>query len=114
MIQSFPFFYLSVEAASLDGRAHDVQVYAEISGGMCYSRLSPALLPLIVLPTGLLSIDPNTAIKGVQYSTNETLIQRVQFIEPRKYVEVAQQAQDGEAYIAMATVSVVTSETPNA
>ncbi|KAI0829799.1 hypothetical protein BC628DRAFT_1314099 [Trametes gibbosa] len=79
---SFPFFYVSVEAASLDGRPHDIQVYSEIAGGW-------------------LSINGNTETRGIQYKTNTTLIESVQFMQPQRYVEYSQQAQDGEAYIAM-------------
>lgn len=33
--QSLVFSYLNVEVSSLDGRDHDVQVYADISAGWC-------------------------------------------------------------------------------
>ena len=33
--QSMPFSYVSVEASSLDGKAHSVQFYSDISTGKC-------------------------------------------------------------------------------
>ena len=34
VLQSLPFSFVSVEASSLDGQPHDVQVYSDISAGM--------------------------------------------------------------------------------
>lgn len=38
--QSLIFSYLNVEVSSLDGREHDVQIYADISAGGCFALLS--------------------------------------------------------------------------
>lgn len=38
--QSMPFSYLSLEATSNDGQAHNVQVYSDISGGNVMFRFN--------------------------------------------------------------------------
>ncbi|KAL1942377.1 hypothetical protein VTO73DRAFT_5979 [Trametes versicolor] len=82
VVQSFPFSYVSVETTSMDGHAHEVQVYSEISGGW-------------------LSGDQDSTIQWIEYSTANTVIHNVQLQSPQKYVEINQQAQDGQAYFAM-------------
>ncbi|KAI0633572.1 hypothetical protein C8Q77DRAFT_1217931 [Trametes polyzona] len=84
VLQSFPFSYVSVEASSMDGQAHDVQVYAEISGGW-------------------LSADWNKVVRWTHYSTQSSVVHNIQLDTPHKYVEVNQQAQDGGGFLAMST-----------
>ncbi|KAL1942376.1 hypothetical protein VTO73DRAFT_5978 [Trametes versicolor] len=63
-----------------------IEVYSEIAGGW-------------------LSCDYDSTIQWMEYSTGgklNTVIHNVQLQSPQKYVEINQQAQDGEAYIAMA------------
>ena len=36
--QSLPLSYLSVSVQSTDGKSHNVQLYADISAGLCHSR----------------------------------------------------------------------------
>jgi hypothetical protein len=43
--QSIPFSYMAFTASSLDGASHAVQVYSDVSGGMCHRTPKPAILP---------------------------------------------------------------------
>jgi hypothetical protein len=43
--QSIPFSYMAFTASSLDGAAHSVQVYSDVSGGTCKRPPKPVVSP---------------------------------------------------------------------
>jgi hypothetical protein len=43
--QSIPFTYMAFSASSLDGAAHAVQVYSDVSGGTCNRSPKPVVSP---------------------------------------------------------------------
>ncbi|RPD75342.1 hypothetical protein L226DRAFT_534905 [Lentinus tigrinus ALCF2SS1-7] len=82
--QSFPFSYLSIEAASLDGASHSVQVYSDISGEW-------------------LSGNRSSPISWRNTQTGSSIFHELELQTPTPNVEIANQAQDGKAYYAMAS-----------
>lgn len=60
---------------------------------------------LLTLRIGWLSGDQDSTIQWIEYTTANTVIHNVQLQSPQKYVEINQQAQDGQAYFAMTSVS---------
>lgn len=60
---------------------------------------------LLTLRIGWLSGDQDSTIQWIEYSTANTVIHNVQLQSPQKYVEINQQAQDGQAYFVMTSVS---------
>ncbi|KAI0705088.1 hypothetical protein C8T65DRAFT_577862 [Cerioporus squamosus] len=82
--QSFPFSYLSIEAASLDGASHSVQVYSDISGEW-------------------LSGNRSSPISWRNTNTGSSIFHEIELQTPTANVEIANQAQDGKAYYGMAS-----------
>ncbi|KAI0633571.1 DUF1793-domain-containing protein [Trametes polyzona] len=84
VLQSLPFSYVSVEANSLDGQEHDVQVYSDISAEW-------------------LSGDRSSEVTWSQSQSGGSTYHEIQLTSPEPGVELQdQQAQDGVAYYAMA------------
>ncbi|KAI0335016.1 DUF1793-domain-containing protein [Cubamyces sp. BRFM 1775] len=83
VLQSLPFSYVSVEASSLDGQPHDVQVYSDISAEW-------------------LSGDRSSPVRWSQHSTGQSIYHEIDLQSPQQGVEINHQAQDGIAYYAMA------------
>ncbi|KAI0370619.1 DUF1793-domain-containing protein [Pilatotrama ljubarskyi] len=85
VLQSLPFSFVSVEANSLDGQVHDVQVYSDITAEW-------------------LSGDRASSVATwSQHTSNGSIYHRAQLQIPEKgVVGTNQQAQDGTAYYAMA------------
>ncbi|KAI0368349.1 hypothetical protein BV20DRAFT_471147 [Pilatotrama ljubarskyi] len=83
VLQSLPFSYISVEATSMDGQSHDVQVYAEITGEW-------------------LSDDWSRSIQWNHDVTNKGIILNARLESPQSFTDINQQARDGVAYIATA------------
>lgn len=105
VLQSFPFSYVYIDTTSLDGRAHQVQVYSELTGGMLpfVNHLTTWQLTFCI---EWLSDDwYGSAIRWNQYST-KSAVAHIQLENPQKYAEYNLQARDGEAYFAMASVSL--------
>ncbi|RPD75338.1 DUF1793-domain-containing protein [Lentinus tigrinus ALCF2SS1-7] len=97
--QSIPFSYVSVEAQSLDGAAHDVQMYSDIS-----SELVTGIRP-----------DGNAGLHGdpVSWQSNSTAQTFYHETQPetlQQYSEYTQQAEDGRGYYAMALSANITSQ----
>ncbi|KAI0744211.1 hypothetical protein C8Q80DRAFT_1220875 [Daedaleopsis nitida] len=84
--QSLPFSYVSIEASSADGSAHDVQVYADISAEW-------------------LSGDRTSNVKWTTQSTGSSIIHEIELQTPQANKEINHQASDGKMYHAMASVS---------
>ncbi|KAH9892777.1 DUF1793-domain-containing protein [Cubamyces lactineus] len=89
VLQSLPFSYVSVEASSLDGQPHDVQVYSDISAEW-------------------LSGDRSSLVRWSQHSTEHSIYHEINLQSPQQGVEINHQAQDGIAYYAMANRSGLT------
>ncbi|RPD54725.1 hypothetical protein L226DRAFT_560384 [Lentinus tigrinus ALCF2SS1-7] len=87
--QSIPFSYVSVEAQSLDGAAHDVQVYSDISSELVTG----------IRPSGGNGGDP---VSWQSNRTAQALYHETEPVTLRQYTEVSNQAQDGRGYYAMA------------
>ncbi|EIW62884.1 DUF1793-domain-containing protein [Trametes versicolor FP-101664 SS1] len=86
VLQSLPFSYVSVEATSLDGQSHDVQIYSDISAEWLSGNRAGSTV----------TWSQNTASGG-------SIFLEVQLQSPQSFNEVGdQQAQDGTAYYAMA------------
>lgn len=67
---------------------------------------APRVRFITVLRIAWLSGDQDSTIQWIEYSTaGNTVIHNVQLQSPQKYVEINQQAQDGQAYFAMTSVS---------
>ncbi|KAI0759822.1 DUF1793-domain-containing protein [Trametes elegans] len=84
VLQSLPFSYVSVEANSLDGQTHSVQVYSDISAEW-------------------LSGDRSSLVKWSQQNSGGSLYHKIELQSPQRGVEIAHQAQDGIAYYGMAS-----------
>ncbi|KAJ8483513.1 hypothetical protein ONZ51_g4651 [Trametes cubensis] len=89
VLQSLPFSYVSVEASSLDGQPHDVQMYSDISAEW-------------------LSGDRSSPVRWSQHSTGRSIYHEIDLQFPQRGVEIRDQAQDGIAYYAMANRSGLT------
>ncbi|KAI0353838.1 DUF1793-domain-containing protein [Trametes cingulata] len=90
VLQSLPFSYVSVEASSLDGQVHDVQVYSDISAEW-------------------LSGDrENSVVTWSQHASSGSTYHQLQLQSPEQDVEIDHQAQDGIGYYAMAARSGMT------
>ncbi|TFK80596.1 hypothetical protein K466DRAFT_636552 [Polyporus arcularius HHB13444] len=87
--QSTPFSYVSVEARSLDGAAHAIQMYSDIT-----SELVSGYRPTNGQAGNPVSWSNTLTAQSLYHETQPELIQR--------YTESTQQAQDGRAYYAMA------------
>ncbi|KAI0354924.1 hypothetical protein OH77DRAFT_1425524 [Trametes cingulata] len=89
VLQSLPFSYVSLEIDASDGLAHDVQVYMDITAEwVSGNRTSP--------------------VRWDQHSTSDSTILEVELQHPEANTEINGQAQDGKAYLAMATRPGVT------
>ncbi|KAI0325215.1 DUF1793-domain-containing protein [Cubamyces sp. BRFM 1775] len=82
VLQSLPFSYISVEASTLDGRSHAVQVYSDINEEW-------------------LTDDLSRAVRWTQHSTGNSIYHQFQLQSPQNNVEINDQSQDGIAYYAM-------------
>ncbi|KAL1944830.1 hypothetical protein VTO73DRAFT_2450 [Trametes versicolor] len=83
VLQSLPFSYVSIVASTLDGQAHDVQVYSDISAEWVSGNRASQVL-------------------WNQQSSRESMYHEIVLQFPETNVElVNQQAQDGTAYYAM-------------
>ncbi|TBU41779.1 hypothetical protein BD309DRAFT_964560 [Dichomitus squalens] len=80
--QSIPFSYISVEAQSLDGNSHAVQLYSDISAEW-------------------LSGNRSSPVQWSNNNTGNTLFHEIELQQPQQDVEINHQAQDGKAYYAM-------------
>ncbi|THV01317.1 hypothetical protein K435DRAFT_853871 [Dendrothele bispora CBS 962.96] len=81
--QSLPFMYLSLDAQSLDGQEHDVQIYSDISAEwVTGDRVNS-------------TVQWNTTL------TSSTIFHRGYLQNPQSMVEVNNQAQDATVYYAM-------------
>ncbi|KAI0665950.1 hypothetical protein C8Q78DRAFT_985276 [Trametes maxima] len=84
VLQSLPFSYLTVEVSSLDGKAHDVQLYSDISAEW-------------------LSGDRSSQVRwGSHNTTRGNTYHEIYLQSPVRGAENDFQAQDGKAYYAMA------------
>ncbi|TFK92712.1 hypothetical protein K466DRAFT_581623 [Polyporus arcularius HHB13444] len=88
--QSIPFSYISVEAQSLDGATHHIQMYSDIT-----SEFITGIRPLAVGQGG-------APVKWQNNRTAQTLYHETEPEILQQYTEVAEQAQDGRGYYAMA------------
>ncbi|KAI0665951.1 hypothetical protein C8Q78DRAFT_1062280 [Trametes maxima] len=84
VLQSLPFSYVSVEANSLDGQAHSVQVYSDISAEWQ-------------------SGDRSSQVRWSQHTTGGSIYHEIDLQNPVRDAEINHQAQDGITYFAMAT-----------
>ncbi|KAH9063193.1 hypothetical protein EDB87DRAFT_1558504 [Lactarius vividus] len=87
--QSIPFSYLALSASSLDGAAHNVQVYSDISGEWN-------------------SGDRSHVIRWSATSTNDVVYHTVNLQNPVVFDEIRNQAEWGSAYYAMKSTNNVT------
>ncbi|RPD76749.1 hypothetical protein L226DRAFT_611194 [Lentinus tigrinus ALCF2SS1-7] len=85
--QSTPFSYISVEAQSLDGAAHLVQFYTELS-----SEFVTGIRPQGDQGGGLVSWQSSRTATSIYHQTEPE--------QPQPYAEVADQAEDGKGYLA--------------
>ncbi|KAL1946009.1 hypothetical protein VTO73DRAFT_2011 [Trametes versicolor] len=83
VLQSLPFSYVSVDASSLDGQSHDVQLYSDITSDWA---------------TG----DRVRDVQWSQHATAGSIYHQVSLIDLQPGEENNQQAQDGVAYYGMA------------
>ncbi|KAI0367422.1 DUF1793-domain-containing protein [Pilatotrama ljubarskyi] len=84
ILQSLPFSYVSVEARSLDGESHDVQMYS----GITAEWLSGDRV--------------HSVVTWSQHTSSASTYHQVRLQSPEQDVEINHQAQDGIAYYAMA------------
>ncbi|KAI0958924.1 hypothetical protein AcV7_004605 [Taiwanofungus camphoratus] len=91
--QSIPFSYLALEATSNDGKAHDVQVYSDISAEWMSGNRS-ALVNWTTIATD-----------------SSALYHKIQLQSPEPFTEILDQAEDGTAYFAMASTPDMTWQT---
>ncbi|KAH9942459.1 uncharacterized protein BXZ73DRAFT_88030 [Epithele typhae] len=82
--QSMPFSYVAVDAVSTDGNAHSVQVYCDISAEWVSGNRS-------------------SLVKWNNQITASSVFHQIELQDPQANVENSNQAQDGTAYIAMAS-----------
>ncbi|KAN0136895.1 protein of unknown function (DUF1793) domain containing protein [Lactarius tabidus] len=87
--QSIPFSYLALSAKSLDGAAHNVQAYSDISGEWN-------------------SGNRNQVIDWDTTSTSNAIIHRVRLQNPVLFEEISNQAEWGSVYYAMGSANNVT------
>ncbi|KAI9433022.1 hypothetical protein H4582DRAFT_2188478 [Lactarius indigo] len=87
--QSIPFSYLALSAKSLDGAAHNVQVYSDISGEWS-------------------SGDRGHVIRWSATSTSDLVYHTVNLQSPAVFNEIRNQAEWGSAYYAMKSANNVT------
>ncbi|KAH9171799.1 hypothetical protein EDB89DRAFT_2175033, partial [Lactarius sanguifluus] len=87
--QSIPFSYLALSASSLDGAAHNVQVYSDISGEWN-------------------SGDRSHVIRWSATSTSDVVYHTVNLQNPVVFNEIRNQAEWGSAYYAMKGANNVT------
>ncbi|KAJ3859446.1 hypothetical protein EV359DRAFT_50833 [Lentinula novae-zelandiae] len=90
--QSLPFIYLSLEAESIDGQAHDVQVYSDISAEWISGN------------RGLVATWQTT-------QTDSSVYHRAQLQSPEYMTEINNIAEDSTVYYSMQTVTEVTYQT---
>ncbi|KAJ3894274.1 hypothetical protein GG344DRAFT_41334 [Lentinula edodes] len=90
--QSLPFIYLSLEAESIDGQAHDVQVYSDISAEWISGN------------RGLVATWQTT-------QTDSSVYHRAQLQSPEYMTEINNIAEDSTVYYSMQTVTQVTYQT---
>ena len=105
VLQSLPFSFVSVEASSLDGQPHDVQVYSDISAGMSYVVCEFSTATDRDKRIEWLSGDRSSPVRWSQHSTEQSIYHEIDLQFPQQGVEINHQAQDGIAYYAMANVS---------
>lgn len=103
--QSLPFIYLSLEATSIDGQSHDVQVYSDISAGACVCQTSfeiecPISYPFAEWISG--NRANNATWKTTQTSTS--VFHQAQLQSPQPMVEINNIAEDQTVYYSMQTV----------
>ncbi|EPS95242.1 hypothetical protein FOMPIDRAFT_1054402 [Fomitopsis schrenkii] len=91
--QSLPFSYIAVEFESTDGRSHDIQLYADISGEWASGNRSLEM-----------EWSTPTQIDGILYH-------QLQVTQSVPFEEYRQQATDGSAYHAMALVEGISWQT---
>jgi hypothetical protein len=87
--QSIPFSYLALSAKSLDGAAHNVQVYSDVSGEWN-------------------SGDRSQVIDWDTTSTSNVIVHRVRLQNPVLFEENGNQAEWGSVYFAMGSANNVT------
>ncbi|RDX47956.1 hypothetical protein OH76DRAFT_1405499 [Lentinus brumalis] len=87
--QSIPFSYVSVEAQSLDGATHNVQMYSDISSELVTG----------IRPSGT---QGGAAVRWQNNRTAQTLYHETEPETLQQYTEISEQAQDGRGYYAMA------------
>ncbi|KAJ3854470.1 hypothetical protein EV368DRAFT_36676 [Lentinula lateritia] len=90
--QSLPFIYLSLEAESIDGQAHDVQVYSDISAEW-------------------ISGNRNLVATWQTTQTDSSVYHRAQLQSPEYMTEINNIAEDSTVYYSMQTVTQVTYQT---
>ncbi|KAI0358680.1 DUF1793-domain-containing protein [Trametes cingulata] len=84
VLQSLPFSYVSVEASSLDGQSHNVQVYSDISAEWLSGDRT------------------NSIATWTHHTSSNSIYHEIKLETPQEGVEINHQAQDGTAYYAMA------------
>ncbi|KAI0372113.1 DUF1793-domain-containing protein [Pilatotrama ljubarskyi] len=84
VLQSLPFSYVSLEFDALDGSEHEVQVYMDITAEW-------------------LSGDRTSPVRWGQQTSSRSVILEIELQDPEADVEINGQAQDGRAYLAMAS-----------
>ncbi|KAJ3791208.1 DUF1793-domain-containing protein [Lentinula aff. detonsa] len=90
--QSLPFIYLSLQAESIDGQAHDVQVYSDISAEW-------------------ISGNRNLVATWQTTQTSKSVYHRAQLQSPEYMTEINNIAEDSTVYYSMQTGSQVTYQT---
>ena len=102
--QSIPFSYLSLTAESLDGSAHSVQVYSDVSGGVKLFVIIPTPLCLKIIAEWL-SGDRSQVIAWNTTSNNDAVYHTASLRNQAVFNEINTQAEWGTLYYAMKSVS---------
>jgi Domain of unknown function (DUF5127) len=100
---SIPFSYMAFAATSMDGASHAVQVYSDVSGGMCHRSPKPVISPQ--LRSEWNSGDRTQTILWTTTSNANDVYHSISLQTQVKFMEVIDQAEWGTLYYAMQAVS---------
>ena len=96
--QSIPFSYLSVEASSLDGQSHAVQLYSDISAGENWRDRAQRTRLIIRLEWVSGNRSANVQWSTTPKNTGTSLFHQIELQSPTAFTEVSDQAQDSTVY----------------
>ena len=102
--QSMPFSYVSLTAESLDGAAHAVQVYSELTAGAWRHHLTPLHLSLM-FPDWLSSVNRSQVVVWSTAANNDVVYLKAQLQTPAVFNELYNRPEWGTLYHAMKSVS---------